>query len=81
MKMKTSATERQLRSKEAAQPDSPPWWTIRQVGAHHHVDDTTVRRWITQGLLTAVRVGPRLIRMARLLIGLGVIRSMRSVKH
>jgi excisionase family DNA binding protein len=29
------------------------------------VDEKTVRRWISQGRLTAYRVGPRLIRVDR----------------
>jgi len=35
-----------------------------QEAAHHYtVSQRTVRRWIADGRLTAVRVGPRLIRV------------------
>jgi excisionase family DNA binding protein len=45
--------------------DLPAWLTIPQVSGFHNVDQTTVRRWIAQGRLTAHRIGPRLIRVDR----------------
>jgi excisionase family DNA binding protein len=45
--------------------DLPAWMTIPQVSEYHNVDDTTTRRWIAKGFLTAHRVGPRLIRVER----------------
>lgn len=43
----------------------PPQPTIKQVAEFFGVDIRTIRRWISQGLLTAHRVGPRLIRIDR----------------
>jgi excisionase family DNA binding protein len=39
--------------------------TIKQTAVFIGVDEKTVRRWISQGRLTAYRVGPRLIRVDR----------------
>ncbi|MGB3229584.1 MAG: helix-turn-helix domain-containing protein [Mycobacterium sp.] len=46
----------------AGLPASP---TIKAAAEHLGVDPKTVRRWISQGRLTAYRVGPRLIRIDR----------------
>jgi excisionase family DNA binding protein len=35
----------------------PQLWTTAQVARHLNVDPVTVRRWISSGQLTAVRVG------------------------
>ena len=43
----------------------PPWPSIQQAGAWLGVDPKTVRRYIAQGRIKAVRVGPRLIRIER----------------
>jgi excisionase family DNA binding protein len=43
----------------------PPQPTIKQVAEYFGVNIRTIRRWIGQGLLTAHRVGPRLIRIDR----------------
>lgn len=43
----------------------PPRCTLRQTADFFNVDVRTVRRWISQGLLVAQRVGPRLIRVDR----------------
>lgn len=43
----------------------PPQPTTKQVSEFFGVDIRTIRRWISQGLLTAHRVGPRLIRIDR----------------
>jgi excisionase family DNA binding protein len=39
--------------------------TIKQTADFFGVDAKTIRRWISQGRLTAYRVGPRLIRIDR----------------
>ena len=43
----------------------PPHPTIKQTANHLGVDARTVRRWISDGRLTAHRIGPRLIRVDR----------------
>jgi excisionase family DNA binding protein len=43
----------------------PPRPTIQQAAAWLGVDPKTVRRYIAQGRLKAVRIGPRLIRVER----------------
>ncbi len=43
----------------------PPQPTISQTAEYFGVDAKTVRRWISQGRLTAYRLGPRLIRVDR----------------
>jgi excisionase family DNA binding protein len=43
----------------------PPRPTIKQAADYHQVDIKTIRRWIQQGRITAVRVGPRLLRLDR----------------
>jgi excisionase family DNA binding protein len=45
--------------------DLPARPTIKQAAEFHGVDPKTIRRWIAQGLLTAHRVGPRLLRLDR----------------
>jgi len=40
-----------------------PKCTIAQAAEHANVSTKTIRRWITQGLIEAERVGPRLIRV------------------
>ncbi|OYN77473.1 helix-turn-helix domain-containing protein [Mycolicibacterium sphagni] len=42
-----------------AQPD------IKATAAYLGVNEKTIRRWISQGYLTAYRVGPKLIRVDR----------------
>ena len=47
-----------------ARPPREPLGASVQEAAHHYtVSQRTVRRWIADGRLTAVRVGPRLIRV------------------
>jgi excisionase family DNA binding protein len=43
----------------------PPHPTQKQAAEFIGVDVKTIRRWISQGRLTAYRVGPRLIRVDR----------------
>jgi len=43
----------------------PPWPSVQQVAAWLDVDQKTVRRYIAQGRLKGVRIGPRLIRVER----------------
>ena len=43
----------------------PPRPSIKQAADWIGVDPKTIRRWIAQGRLQAVRVGPRLIRIDR----------------
>jgi excisionase family DNA binding protein len=43
----------------------PPRPTIKQTADYLQVDIRTVRRYIQRGLLTAHRVGPRLVRLDR----------------
>lgn len=40
-----------------------PKCTIAQAAEHANVSTKTIRRWISQGLVEAERVGPRLIRV------------------
>jgi excisionase family DNA binding protein len=40
-----------------------PKCTIAQAAEYANVSTKTVRRWITQGLIEAERMGPRLIRV------------------
>ena len=42
---------------------SPKWGTIQEAADHYKVSAKTIRRYITQGLIEAERVGPRLIRV------------------
>lgn len=46
-------------------PGAPPrrLVPIPAVAEHYHVNENTVHNWIDTGLLTAYRVGPRLIRV------------------
>lgn len=44
---------------------APRHITIHEAAEHLGVDPKTIRRYISQGRLTAVRVGPRLIRIDR----------------
>lgn len=43
----------------------PPNPDIKKTAEYFDVDVKTIRRWISQGRLTAYRVGPRLIRVDR----------------
>ena len=43
----------------------PPRPSIQQAAAYVGVDRKTARRWISQGRLSAKRLGPRLIRLER----------------
>jgi excisionase family DNA binding protein len=43
----------------------PPRPNIKQAANFHGVDEKTIRRYIARGLLTAHRIGPRLIRLDR----------------
>lgn len=43
----------------------PPRPSIQQAADWIGVDPKTIRRWIAQGRIKAVRVGPRLIRIER----------------
>ena len=45
--------------------DLPAHPTIKQTANHLGVDARTVRRWISDGRLSAQRIGPRLIRIDR----------------
>jgi excisionase family DNA binding protein len=45
--------------------DMPRLVPIRQAADLLHVDPRTIRRYIAAGLLTAVRIGPRMIRVDR----------------
>ncbi|MBI3217603.1 MAG: helix-turn-helix domain-containing protein [Mycobacterium sp.] len=45
--------------------DLAPHLSIQQTADHLGVDPKTVRRYIAQGRLKAVRIGPRLIRVER----------------
>lgn len=42
---------------------SPRWGSIHAAGQELDVSDDTVRRMIRRGDITAVRIGPRLIRV------------------
>lgn len=42
---------------------SHEWGTIQQAADLYQVSTKTIRRYITQGLIRADRVGPRLIRV------------------
>lgn len=42
---------------------SPTWGTIQEAAANKKVSTKTIRRWITDGIIYAERVGPRLIRV------------------
>lgn len=49
-------------------PHNPPpvarrYYTIEQAAALYGVHDRTVRRWLTEGRLTAYRVGGHLLRL------------------
>jgi excisionase family DNA binding protein len=48
-----------------AQTQLPAQPTINQTAKYFGVDIKTIRRWISQGRLTAYRIGPRLIRVDR----------------
>lgn len=37
--------------------------SVKDAAAYYGVDPSTVRRWISQGLLSAERVGPKLLRV------------------
>jgi excisionase family DNA binding protein len=37
--------------------------TVQESAEHLNVSSKTIRRWITQGLIRAERVGPKLIRV------------------
>lgn len=42
---------------------SPEWVTVREAAELKKISVWTVRRYITQGLIEAERIGPRLIRV------------------
>ncbi len=42
---------------------APQWLTIKQAAERRQVCAKTLRRWISDGILPAERVGPRLIRI------------------
>lgn len=50
-----------------AHPPTPPspanWATVNEVAETLKVNPSTVRRWIAQGLLTAVRIGKTTLRV------------------
>lgn len=39
------------------------WISLQEAATRLHISEKTVRRWITTGKITAIRVGPRLIRV------------------
>lgn len=43
--------------------DAPRWGTIQQAAERKSVSVRTIRRYISQGLVRAERIGPRLIRV------------------
>jgi excisionase family DNA binding protein len=43
----------------------PPLPSVKQAANYVGVDPKTVQRWISQGRLSAKRIGPRLIRLDR----------------
>lgn len=43
--------------------DIPAWITIREAAERKRVNEKTIRRYISAGLIKAERVGPRLIRV------------------
>lgn len=47
----------------ASTPPVQQWGTIRQAAETKQLSTKTIRRYITQGLVEAERVGPRLIRV------------------
>jgi excisionase family DNA binding protein len=58
--------------KKLAEPEVPSWCTIEQAARILNMSEQTVRRRITDGTLTAHRVGPRLIRIDKAsLVNLG----------
>lgn len=44
---------------------SQPWMTLNQVADHFQVNARTVRRWPSDGHLTAYRIGARMVRFKR----------------
>lgn len=42
---------------------SPYWVTVNEMADHLKVNPSTVRRWIAQGVLTAVRIGKTTLRV------------------
>jgi len=39
------------------------WATLREAAEYYSVTDRTIRNWIADGRVAAVRVGPKLIRV------------------
>ena len=42
---------------------APDWITLRETAERLQISEKSVRRWIADGRLKAVRVGPRMIRV------------------
>ena len=61
----------------AAEPPLTALLTVKQVAAYFQVSERTVRRWMASGLLKAVKVGPRQVRIRRAELE-RVQRSVRS---
>ena len=46
-------------------PPLPALLTVKQTATYFQVSERTVRRWMASGLLKAVKVGPRQVRIRR----------------
>ncbi len=42
---------------------APEWLTLRDTAERLQISEKSVRRWIAEGRLKAVRIGPRMIRV------------------
>lgn len=50
----------------------PDWITLREASERLKISEKSVRRWIADGRLKAVRIGPRMIRVdAASIVALG----------
>ena len=47
------------------EPPLPALLTVKQTATYFQVSERTVRRWMASGLLKAVKVGPRQVRIRR----------------